>query len=159
MKNLIKYLLIAFLIIGGLTSLTAQEAEKLFQQGMMKEEAEGNLEGAIEIYSQLAEDASVGREIRANSLMHVGICYEKLGKNKAQNTYQRLVTEYPDQTAIVAMAQKKLQLLEVNPKNTLSSGLVTQHLKTISFKRKNIKYSTFLQMVKIMHIWIGQHLK
>ena len=141
MKNLAKYVLIAFLAIGGLTSLTAQEAEKLFQQGMMKEEAEGNLTEAIEIYSQLAEDASVDREIRANALMHVGICYEKLGKNKAQNTYQRLVTEYPDQTAIVAMAQKKLQLLEVNPKNTLSSGLVTQHLKTIRLQKK--KYQVF----------------
>ena len=141
MKTLLKYLLISMICLGSLAPIAAQNANTLFQQGMMKEEAEGNLEGAIEIYSQLAEDASVDREIRANSLMHVGICYEKLGKNKAQNTYQRLVTEYPDQTAIVAMAQKKLQLLEVNPKNTLSSGLVTQHLKTIRLQKK--KYQVF----------------
>ena len=136
MKNLVKYVLIAFLVIGSLTSLTAQDAEKLFQQGMMKEEAEGNLTEAIEIYSQLSEDASVDREIRANALMHVGICYEKLGKKKAQNTYQKLVVEYPDQTAIVAMARKKLQLLEVNPKDAKNSGLITQHLKTITLQKK-----------------------
>ena len=141
MKNLVKYVLISFLIVGSLTTVIAQEAEKIFQQAMMKEEGEGNLTEAIEIYTKLVDDVSVDRAIRANALMHVGICYEKLGKKNAKSTYQKLIAEYADQTAIVAMVRKKLQLLEVNPKNTLSSGLITQHLKTITLQKK--KYNLF----------------
>jgi len=103
MKNLIIYLLIAFLVTGGLTSLTAQEAEKLFQQGMMKEEAERNLTEAIEIYSQLAEDASVDREIRANAFLRIGICNEKLGTENALSAYHKISFECSDQVDIVSI--------------------------------------------------------
>jgi len=111
MKNLVKYVLISFLAIGGLTSLTAQEAEKLFQQGMMKEEAEGNLTEAIEIYSQLAEDASVDREFRANALLHIGICNEKLGKKNANTYYEKVISNYSDQPEMVKLAQERLLVI------------------------------------------------
>ena len=129
MKNLAKYVLIAFLAIGGLTSLTAQEAEKLFQQGMMKEEAEGNLTEAIEIYSQLAEDASVDREIRANALLHIGICNEKLGKGNALNAYQKIISEYGDQSEVVSLARKKIQSLKSASNTKLSTGLISERLE------------------------------
>ena len=130
MKNLVKYLLIAFLVIGGLTSLTAQEAEKLFQQGMMKEEAEGNLTEAIEIYTQLAEDDSVDRVIRANALLHIGICYEKLGKKNALSVYEKLIAEFSEQTDIIALARKKLESISGSDIQVQNKGLITQLIKT-----------------------------
>lgn len=129
MKNLAKYALIAFLAIGGLTSLTAQEAEKLFQQGMMKEEAEGNLTEAIEIYSQLADDTSVAREIRANALLHIGFCNEKLGKANALVSYQKIISQYSDQSDIVSIARKKIQSLQGTTNSKLSTGLVSERLE------------------------------
>ena len=129
MKNLAKYVLIAFLAIGGLTSLTAQEAEKLFQQGMMKEEAEGNLTEAIEIYSQLTDDTSVAREIRANALLHIGFCNEKLGKANALNSYQKIISQYSDQSDIVSIARKKVQSLQDASNSKLSKGLVSERLE------------------------------
>ncbi|MEN8194547.1 MAG: hypothetical protein ABFS12_17135, partial [Bacteroidota bacterium] len=80
MKQLLIYLLFFGLLFSPETSLYAQDAEKLFQQGMIKEEGEGNLNEAIDIYTQLVNDTSMDRALRANALMHIGICYEKLGK-------------------------------------------------------------------------------
>jgi len=103
MKNLIKYLLIAFLVIGGLTSLTAQEAEKLFQQDMIKGEVEGNLTETIGIYYQPGEDASTDREIRANALLHLGLCNEKSGTENALSAYHKTSFGCSGQVDIVSI--------------------------------------------------------
>ena len=139
MKKLRIFLIAAVILVGFQGPLQAQSGEKLFREGMMKEEGAGKLDEAIDIYYKVVNDVSAKRSLRAKALMHVGICYEKLGEKKAQNAYQKLIAEYADQTAIVAMVRKKLQLLEVNPKNTLSSGLITQHLKTITLQKKKYK--------------------
>ena len=133
MKNLVKYVLISFLIVGSLTSSIAQEAEKVFQQGMMKEEGEGNLTEAIEIYTTLVDDVSVNRAIRANALLHIGICNEKLGKGNALNAYQKIISEYGDQSEIVSLARKKIQSLKSSTNTKLSTGLISERLgKNIS---------------------------
>ncbi len=125
--------LICLLIFGFLfileTPLQAQSAENLFQQGMMKEEGEGNLTEAIEIYNKLADDSSVAREIRANALLHIGICNEKLGKGNALNAYQKIISEYGDQSDIVSLAKKKIQSLKSATNTKLSTGLISERLE------------------------------
>ena len=129
MKTLIKYSLISIICVGLLNPLLAQQSEKLFQQAMMMEEGEGDLNKAIEIYYKLINDVSVERSIRAESLMQVGICYEKLGKKNALNAYQKLVTEYGDQEEIVALARKKIQSLKSASNTKLSTGLISERLE------------------------------
>ena len=130
-----KKTLICLLVLGVLFSfestLMAQQAEKLFQQGMMKEEGEGNLTEAIEIYNKLVDDASVDRVIRANALLHIGICYEKLGKKNALLVYEKLIAEFSDQTDIIALARKKLESISGSDIQVQNKGLVTQHIKTV----------------------------
>jgi Tol biopolymer transport system component len=130
MKKLLICLLAIGIVICFESPLMAQSAEKLFQQGMIKEEAEGNLDGAIEIYYKLVNDASADRNLRAKALMQVGNCYEKLGKKNAKNTYEKLITEYADQTDIVSIARKKLNSLNGSVPDNSKTGLYTQHLKT-----------------------------
>lgn len=108
MKALLKYVLISIVCLGTLTPVTAQNAEKVFQQGMMKEEGEGNLTEAIEIYNKLVDDTSVDRAIRAKSLMQVGICYEKLGKKNAKTYYEKIINNYSDQPEMVKLAKERL---------------------------------------------------
>ncbi len=142
MKALLKYLLISILCLGTLTPLTAQDAEKLFQQGMMKEEAEGNLEEAIEIYYTLVNNATVERSIRAKALMQVGICYEKLGKKNASRVYEKLIAEFSDQAEISEMARKKLQFITGSDIKVQYVGLVTHHIKSDKdFKPDNMDNS------------------
>ena len=127
MKNLIKFVFIFFLIFGGLATIAAQDAEKVFQQAMIKEEGEGNLTEAIEIYTRLADDNSVPREIRANALMHMGICYEKLGKKQASSVYEKLISEYGDQTDLIAVARQKLKSLKGNS-DPVKQGQLSQRI-------------------------------
>lgn len=112
MKNLLICLLIYGCMFSLQTPIQAQNAEKLFQQGMIQEEGEGNLTKAIEIYNSLANNVSVKRALRAKALLHVGICYEKLGNQNARKTYQKLISEYSDQEDIIAMGLEKLKGLK-----------------------------------------------
>jgi len=112
MKTLLTSLLILFLCLGNLTSIQAQDAEQLFQQGMMKEEGEGNLKAAISIYNKVVNNDAAKRLLRAKALLQVGICYEKLGNQNARKSYQKLISEYSDQSAIVALGKQKLKGLK-----------------------------------------------
>jgi Tol biopolymer transport system component len=129
MKVLVKYLLISILCLGICTPVFSQQAEKLFLQGMMKEEAEGNLEEAIGLYNKVVNDVSAKRSVRANALMHVGICYEKLGKGNALNAYQKIISEYGDQKDIVSIARKKVQSLKGTTNTKLSKGLISERIE------------------------------
>ena len=90
--------------------VTLEEVEK-----MMKEEGEGNLAEAIDIYTALANDDTADRSIRAKALLQMGICYEKLGKENATVAYQRLIREYADQTDLTTIAREKLRVLKNEP--------------------------------------------
>ncbi|RLD94990.1 MAG: hypothetical protein DRJ29_04330, partial [Bacteroidetes bacterium] len=103
--------LLVILTIGTLSPLQAQNPEALFQQGLIKEEGEGSLQEAIDIYIKVASDESVERPLQANALLHMGLCYEKLGRAEAQKTYRYIVNNYPDQPETVKVAREKLALL------------------------------------------------
>jgi len=86
-----------------------QSAEQLYQSGVYKEEVEGELESAIEIFKQVVENHPQNRPIAAQALLHLGSSYEKLGNLMAQDAYQRLISEFGDQQTIVSEARMRLQ--------------------------------------------------
>ncbi len=116
MKTLLTILLFLLFWFGNTSDILAQAPDKLFQQGMMLEVGDGNLKGAIEIYSKLVTDVSASRYTQANALLHVGICYEKLGSPDSKLAYQRLISEYAEQDEIIAIGKSKLkEFKDVNP--------------------------------------------
>jgi len=88
-----------------------QSAEQLYQSGLYKEEVEGELEKAVAIYERILKDFSGNEATAAKALYHIGLCYEKLGKQEAQKAYQRLLDEYPGQKQVVALAKERLARL------------------------------------------------
>lgn len=124
MKKLLISLLVLGFILSFQTSILAQNSEKLFQQGMMKEEGEGNLIAAITIYNKIVNNAVADRMLRAKALLQVGICYEKLGDKKDRKTYQKLISEYSDQEAIVALGKEKLEELKKLDPVIKNAGIV-----------------------------------
>lgn len=78
------------LLIGFTSPSFSQLPEKLFQQGLVKEEGEGELQEAIELYNQVVDDESADRALRAKALLHVGICYEKLGQEEAKKNLRKI---------------------------------------------------------------------
>ena len=95
------------LILGNYQAF-AQTAEELFPKGIQLEEVKGELERAIEVYQTIVDKYSENKTIAAKALFHIGLCYEKLGKQEAQKAYQRLIEEYPGQIQEVNLAKKRL---------------------------------------------------
>ena len=107
----INIILVVALVAGSITTLPAQTVEQLYQKGLVKEEGEGALQDAIDLYNQVADNSSASISLRAKALLHVGMCYEKLGTQGAVKAYQRLVSSFPLQKNEVAIARERLSQL------------------------------------------------
>jgi hypothetical protein len=106
--------LFAFLLLLSVPArLAAQTGRDLFQQALVKERANGDLRGAIAIYERIVREFTTDRPLTANALVQIGECYEKLGSTEAARAYQRVVSEFADQTDYVAQARARLAALRV----------------------------------------------
>jgi hypothetical protein len=99
---------LAALISGAVFQQTAGE---LFEKALYIEEGQGDLQKAIGLYQDIVKRFPGEREAAAKALLHIGICYEKLGKSEARNAYSRLLQDYSDQTQPVKEARSRLAKL------------------------------------------------
>jgi len=116
MRKIQKMSLIFFLVLFGLffligNLLSQQTSEELFEKALYMEEAQGDLQKAIELYEQILKQFPENREIAAKAQLHIGLCYEKLGLQEAPKAYQKVLDDFPDQRDIVKIAQEKLSVL------------------------------------------------
>lgn len=100
-----------------------QDAEQLFQSGVYKANVEGDLESAIEIFERIIRDFPENRSVAAQALLYLGSSFEKLGSQKAENTYQRLIEEYADQLIAVSEARIRLQKMRYDE---LANGIQSE---------------------------------
>jgi len=110
MKKLSILTAILTLMVFSFGSLAIQNGYDLFQKALAKERAEGNLEEAIVLYQKVIEE-SKDESLSAKAQFRIGVCYEKLGKQKArlaQEAFQKVVDNYPGQLEIVRLAREKL---------------------------------------------------
>lgn len=128
-STIIKLLALLIIMATGITTSSfSQKPEQLFQQGLIKEEGEGSLQEAIDIYNKVVDDVSAARSLRANALLHVGLCYEKLGQEKAKKTYEKLIADFADQGEVVAIGKKKLANLNAGRETTKSEDLIIRQV-------------------------------
>jgi Tol biopolymer transport system component len=80
----------------------------LFEKAKFTMETKGDLQGAIALFEEIIKKYPNEQEYAAQALLQIGLCYEKLGVDKAREAYQRLIKDYPGQTASVATAQERL---------------------------------------------------
>ena len=79
-------------------ALLAQNAQELYQRGLVQEQSQGNLQEAIKLYSQAAKTAGKDRSLAAKALLRVASCEEKLGHQaQATDAYAEVVRAYPEQ--------------------------------------------------------------
>lgn len=93
----------------------AQNAEEVFQKGVQYEEVKGELDKAIDEYKLVIEYHSPDRQMTARALLHLGNCYEKLGKSQAKEAYEQIIHQFADQSAAVQEARKRLLALGQTP--------------------------------------------
>ncbi len=72
----------AFLIINIYPS-NAQTPEQLYQKGLVKEEGEGDLQDALNLYKQVADNVKADQSLRAKALLRSGMCYEKIRNHRS----------------------------------------------------------------------------
>jgi len=109
-------------VVSGFSRTTAgaQSGADLFRQALSKERAEGQLADAIRVYERIAKEFAADRPLVAKALLQLARCYEKLGRQDARATYERILREYPDQSQPAADARAWLAVNDVpNPPRTV----------------------------------------
>jgi Tol biopolymer transport system component len=112
-----------FLLIGllGICLSVVGSPQKIEDPGVLlrsaieKEEVDGDLQGAIELYKKIIEKFGDNAAVAAQAQLRIGLCYEKLGSKASQQAleaFQKVVENYPDQTEAVQRAIEKLSLLQ-----------------------------------------------
>ncbi len=105
-------LLVAGLLLAGQPD---RQPEVLLQAAMNTELVKGDLEAAIQQYKKILAAHAGNRAIAAKALVRMGHCYERLGNAEAQQAYQRVMREFPDQSEAAAEARTRLTALGQPP--------------------------------------------
>jgi len=86
----------------------------LFEKAKFTMETKGDLNGAVKLFEAIIQKYPDKREYAAKSQLYIGICLEKLGQTQseqAQEAFQKVVDNYPEQAEAVKIANKKLSVL------------------------------------------------
>jgi len=118
------------LILSSPEIFSQQTADQLYEKALYLEEAKGEMQGAIDLYNKIVENKNADQSSQAKALLHIGMCYEKLGMKEATKAYQRLVNSFPDQTEMVALAKRRLTALGGSGGTGGTKGLVTRRVLT-----------------------------
>ncbi len=100
------------LLITLMAGAHQQTGEQLFQSGIYAEEVEGDLTKAIEIYLRVLEEFPNEKTVGAKAQLHLGYCYEKLGRADAIKAYERVLEKFGGQSEQVAAARARLAMLQ-----------------------------------------------
>ena len=106
----------------------SSEHKILFEKAKFTMETKGDLKGAINLFNEIIQKYPDEREYAAKSQLYIGMCYEKLGQeqaNQARNAFQKVVENYPEQTDAVKVAKEKLITISkiFTPKDETELGI------------------------------------
>src|SRR6266568_499194 len=92
------FTLISILLAMASVARPADSFSEALQKGLLEEEANHNLEAAIQAYQSVVGQYDDQRKITATALFRLGECYRKQGKtNEAVAQYQRVLQDFGDQ--------------------------------------------------------------
>jgi len=114
------------LMLGSYNSF-AQTVEELLPKAIQLEEVKGELYEAIKTYQLILDQYPDNRDVCAEALLHLGMCYEKLGLDQARQTYRQVISKYPEQEDKAAMARDRISRLDVYTAELLEKA--EEHLK------------------------------
>lgn len=135
-------LLIITAIVAISNPAPAQDLTALLQKGLAEEEINRDPAAAIEQYSTLLAEFDKGRQPAATALFRIAECHRKLGDEKAAaERLQQLVTLYPKQEKLVALARQNLKTLGVAPSLPSTSELEMSEEEA----KAMIKYQSILR--------------
>ncbi len=145
--NTKRVILAGLMILTGLGTMVGvgnaraatNEVSGLLQQGLFEEEANHNLEAAITAYQSVITRAQQDRQFEATAVFRLGECYRKLGRtNEANAQYQRILSEFADQTDLATLSRSYLgnaavtsTLPALNAANEKQRELLAEQIKLV----------------------------
>ena len=100
------------------------------QAGIEKEDVDGDLKSAMDIYQKIAADTSAPRDVRAQALLRLAGCDEKLG-HQAKQVYEQIVHDYADMPA-AAQARNRLASLKQQEHPAAPATMSVRKIETSS---------------------------
>src|SRR5262249_40871903 len=96
-------------IISGSLVAATNDTTGLLQRGLFEEEANHNLEAAIQAYQSAIAQFDQDRKVAATAVFRLGECYRRQGNtNSATTQYERVLREFSDQAPLVALSRDSL---------------------------------------------------
>jgi Tol biopolymer transport system component len=139
-------LLVLAMLTGGVFAQQVPSADVLLKAAMQREQVDGDLAGAIDQYKAIVSKYADNRPVAATALLHIGQCYERLGKPEAASYYDRVVREYADSGAAVTAARARLATFQSAVPAAFKSRSLDAAIKSddsavyVSPDRKSIAY-------------------
>ena len=96
-RNIFVGIFIPLLVVFVLAFQSSDDLKILYEKAKYTMETKGDLQEAINIYKQIVDNDNADRSLRAKAQLHIGICWEKMGKDEAQKAYQHIIREFADQ--------------------------------------------------------------
>jgi cytohesin len=107
---------LAMALSGPTCVVAADDLSTRLQKGLFEEEANRNLDAAIQAYQSVIAQFDKDRQLAATAVFRLAECYRKLGKtNDAVGQYQRLFGDFAEQTTLVNLSRQNLVGLGVTP--------------------------------------------
>ncbi len=126
-------ILLAAIAMLAATVARAESPATLLEKGVFAEETKGDIDAAIKIYKQLTDNAEANRKYVAQAHYRLGACLIKQKKySEATPVLRDFVASYPDQTKLVAKAQKQIRRARSRITGAELSKIVTQAVTTVS---------------------------
>ena len=143
MKAKLKTSVSLIAIVGAVLFLQAASpnAKLDFEKALVLEEVEGRLEEAIILYQKIVSEAE-DDALAAQAQLHIGTCYEKLGREEAQKAYRAVVDKYPSQQEAVRLAGEALARLTADQKEPAGTMTVREFMRSGEFSYDKISDPT-----------------
>lgn len=126
------WVIVTALGIGGAAWGATNDLSGLLQKGLFEEEANRNLEAAVQAYQSLVTAFDRDRKLAATAVFRLGECYRKLGKtNEAVLQYERIVREFADEATLATLSRQNLAGMGIAPAKTTPSVAFTERLQSI----------------------------
>jgi tetratricopeptide (TPR) repeat protein len=102
-------LALAILMLSASLAGAQDKMAEQLRKGIVEEEANQNLDKAIQTYQSILTQYDQGRPTAVTALFHLAECYRKQGKkDEAIAAYRRVVQEFPDQNKLAAASRDHL---------------------------------------------------
>ncbi len=148
MKKITITFLVAVLLLTTLAvaATGTKSAAVLLREGLYAEEVEGNLDAAIATYQQIIADPTAPKNLVAQALYRQGMCLmKKKNEAEARVAFQKLVTDYSDQTELV---EKVKPILEELSNADPASLMPPETLVYVEIGSPGRQVETILNMLK-----------